>query len=64
MPAPAITDWNPIADTVRPDEGLRPFADALFDRYVRLYDGSKDVVHELAAAQRDGSPTPSTPENS
>lgn len=62
--APAIADWNPIADTVRPDEALRPFADALFDRYVRLYDGSKDVVHELAAAQRDGSPTTSTPENS
>ncbi len=50
--APRIADWNPIAQTVHPDESLRDRYDALFDRYVRLYTATKDVVHELAAAQR------------
>lgn len=53
--APTITDWNPVAESIRPDESLRTFYDTLFDRYVRLYEGSKDVVHELAAAQRGAS---------
>jgi len=53
--APVITDWNPIAETIAPDESLRALYDTLFDRYVRLYEGSKDVVHELAAAQRGAS---------
>ncbi|WP_136057518.1 FGGY family carbohydrate kinase [Microbacterium sp. K24] len=53
--APVITDWNPIAETIAPDETLRPLYDSLFDRYVRLYDASKDVVHELAAVQRGAS---------
>ncbi|PRB08785.1 FGGY-family carbohydrate kinase [Microbacterium sp. MYb62] len=51
--APLITDWNPIAQTIRPDEALQPLYDTLFDRYVRLYEGSRRVVHELAAAQRE-----------
>ncbi|MEW1962589.1 FGGY family carbohydrate kinase [Microbacterium sp. NPDC077644] len=50
--APVITDWNPIADTITPEPDLADFYDALFDRYVRLYKSSKDVVHELAAQQR------------
>ncbi|WP_223622797.1 FGGY-family carbohydrate kinase [Microbacterium sp. EST19A] len=50
--APVITDWNPIAETITPDASLQPLYDTLFDRYVRLYEGSKDVVHELAATQR------------
>ena len=58
--APAITDWNPIAERIQPDAELRPLYDALFDRYVRLYEGSKSVIHELAAAQRD---TPTTTAN-
>jgi len=62
--APAITDWNPIAQRIRPDESLRPRYDTLFDRYVRLYDGSKDVVHELAAAQRVPLTQTPTPEAS
>lgn len=49
---PVVTDWNPIVDTITPNDDLRDFYDALFDRYVRLYEGSKDVVHELAAEQR------------
>ncbi len=48
---PVITDWNPITQTITPNADLREFYDPLFDRYVRLYEGSKDVVHELAAAQ-------------
>ena len=50
--APVITDWNPITQTITPNPELRDFYETLFDRYVRLYAGSKDVVHELAADQR------------
>lgn len=53
--APDIAEWNPIAESIRPDESLRALYDTLFDRYVRLYAASKDVVHELAAAQRGAS---------
>jgi xylulokinase len=49
---PVITDWNPITETITPNDDLRDFYDILFDRYVRLYEASKDVVHELAAEQR------------
>jgi len=51
--APRITDWNPIVETIEPDPALRETYDTLFDRYLRLYAGTKDVVHELAATQRD-----------
>lgn len=50
--APVIADWNPVAEKIHPDETLRARYDALFDRYLRLYEGSKDVVHELAAEQK------------
>ncbi|NYE18368.1 FGGY-family carbohydrate kinase [Microbacterium immunditiarum] len=50
--APRIADWNPVAVTVRPDPRLTPVYDELYDRYLRLYSSTKDVVHELAAAQR------------
>ncbi|WP_309126965.1 FGGY family carbohydrate kinase [Microbacterium sp.] len=50
---PVITDWNPITETITPDPRLRDAYDRLFDRYVRLYAGTKDIVHELAAQQRD-----------
>ncbi|MCS3843295.1 FGGY-family carbohydrate kinase [Microbacterium sp. AK031] len=49
---PAITGWNPIVQTITPNPDLRAFYDTLFDRYVRLYESSKDVIHELAADQR------------
>ncbi|MFJ6532932.1 FGGY-family carbohydrate kinase [Microbacterium sp. NPDC091662] len=57
---PAIADWNPISELIHPDEAVRSLYDTLFDRYVRLYEGSKSVIHELAAAQRD---TPTTTAN-
>ncbi|MFE6996696.1 FGGY-family carbohydrate kinase [Microbacterium sp. NPDC057659] len=50
--APLITGWNPVTDRIEPDPALRETYDALFDRYLRLYAGTKDVAHELAAEQR------------
>ncbi|OZB86251.1 MAG: sugar kinase [Microbacterium sp. 13-71-7] len=51
-PVPAIADWNPVVETIAPDPDLAPVYDALFDRYLRLYAGTAEVVHELAAQQR------------
>ncbi|KJL34580.1 Xylulose kinase [Microbacterium azadirachtae] len=51
-PAPAIADWNPVVMTIAPDPALAPVYDTLFDRYLRLYAGTAEVVHELAAQQR------------
>ncbi|MDQ4213502.1 FGGY-family carbohydrate kinase [Microbacterium sp. ASV81] len=53
---PAIADWNPVTDTIAPDPALRDTYDALFDRYLRLYAGTADVAHELAAAQKHTAP--------
>jgi xylulokinase len=58
--APLITDWNPVTQTITPNADLRPQYDTLFDRYVRLYSATADVVHELAADQR-GATRPTTP---
>ncbi|WP_194409897.1 FGGY-family carbohydrate kinase [Microbacterium cremeum] len=49
---PRIGDWNPVDTVVRPDPELTSFYDELFARYVRLYDTTKHLVHELAADQR------------
>ncbi|MGM1018645.1 MAG: FGGY-family carbohydrate kinase [Actinomycetota bacterium] len=49
---PRIADWNPVVQTITPNAALRAQYDVLFDRYVRLYAGTKDIVHELAADQR------------
>ncbi|WP_336628007.1 MULTISPECIES: FGGY-family carbohydrate kinase [unclassified Microbacterium] len=50
--APAIADWNPVVTTIAPDPALASAYDALFDRYLRLYAGTAEVVHELAEQQR------------
>ncbi len=50
--APRIEQWNPVAERIGPDPDARIAYDALYDRYLRLYAGTKDVVHELAAEQR------------
>lgn len=50
--APRIEQWNPVAERIEPDPDARIAYDALYDRYLRLYAGTKDVVHELAAEQR------------
>lgn len=49
---PRIADWNPVETVVRPDPDLASFYDGMFERYVRLYDDTKHLVHELAADQR------------
>jgi xylulokinase len=49
---PRIQDWNPVVDRIEPDPTARAAYDELFDRYLRLYAGTADVVHELAALQR------------
>ncbi|MDR2322508.1 MAG: sugar kinase [Microbacterium sp.] len=51
-PAPEIADWNPVVTTIDPDSALAPVYDTLFDRYLRLYAGTVEVAHELAAQQR------------
>ncbi|GAA1808359.1 FGGY-family carbohydrate kinase [Agromyces neolithicus] len=53
-PVPDITEWNPAARTITPDPAVVGVYDTLFERYLRLYEGSKGVVHELAAEQRSG----------
>jgi len=57
--APRIEDWNPVAQTIRPNPAAAAVYDALFDRYLRLYAATKDLVHELAADQlRQSDPSP------
>ncbi|PCE15445.1 sugar kinase [Microbacterium sp. SZ1] len=51
-PMPEIAAWNPVTETIRPDDSLREVYDRLFDRYTRLYRDTANVVHELAAGQR------------
>ena len=53
---PEISDWNPIVERIVPEPRLSGTYDELFDRYRRLYDGTADIVHELAAGQRDAAP--------
>jgi xylulokinase len=53
---PRITDWNPVAQTVRPDAAVAAGYDVLFERYLQLYASTKHLVHELADAQRGASP--------
>jgi len=50
---PRIEDWNPVVDRIVPDPDARAAYDELFSRYLRLYEGTAGVVHELAAGQRD-----------
>lgn len=49
---PHIRDWNPVVSRIEPDPVATASYDVLFDRYQRLYAQTKDIVHELAAAQR------------
>ncbi|MBN9180581.1 MAG: sugar kinase, partial [Microbacterium sp.] len=48
---PRIEDWNPVAHTVAPDTARKALYDTMFERYLRLYQETREVVHELAAAQ-------------
>lgn len=48
---PRIETWNPPQTTVVPDPAARAAYDQLFDRYLRLYAQTAQIVHELAASQ-------------
>lgn len=52
---PRIADWNPVATTIRPRPEVAADYDVLFERYLRLYASTKELVHELAAEQRGAS---------
>ena len=49
--APRIEEWNPIVATIEPDPAATGFYDTQFERYLRLYASTREVVHELAADQ-------------
>lgn len=48
---PLIADWNPVVRTVEPDPLAAAAYDELFALYLRLYEGTVDVAHALAARQ-------------
>lgn len=49
--APRIADWNPVAATIEPDPTAAAEYDDLFGLYLRLYEGTVEVAHALAARQ-------------
>lgn len=49
---PLIREWNPAASRIEPNPTTAEAYEVLFDRYLRLYAGTEEVVHELAADQR------------
>ncbi len=53
---PQITEWNPIDTTITPDPAAAAEYDALFDLYLRLYAGTKDVAHAPRRRAGDASP--------
>lgn len=44
--------WARVAETVAPDEHVRPVYDAMFELYRSLYPATRDQAHALAAIQR------------
>lgn len=51
--APVMLDWNPVEQTIEPNPSVAAQYDVLFAQYVELYEGTKRIVHQLAAAQRN-----------
>lgn len=49
---PRIEEWNPVAETITPDAATAATYDTLYARYLRLYQSTADIVHDLAAEQR------------
>jgi xylulokinase len=45
-------DWNPVAETVRPDPARTAHYDEYYTRYRKLYAATTDIAHFLAAEQR------------
>lgn len=56
---PRIEDWNPVTTTIEPRPEATAAYDELFDLYVRLYEGTVDVAHALAARQAETAKTES-----
>ena len=48
-----MRDWNPVAQTITPNAAVAARYDVLFGQYVELYEGTKRIVHQLAAAQQE-----------
>ena len=48
---PDITIWNPVATVVSPRAELAELYDERFAQYRRLYEDTKDLVHELVTTQ-------------
>lgn len=48
----SISEWNPVVHTIQPRTEHATTYDALYEHYLELYLGTRDVVHELARAQR------------
>lgn len=48
-----IQEWNPAGERIEPDLANRAVRDERYGRYLRRYDDTADVVHQLAAAQRE-----------
>jgi xylulokinase len=46
------SEWNPVAQRTRPDPGVRPVYDSLYDDYVALYPALTDTMHRLARLNR------------
>ncbi|TNC19957.1 FGGY-family carbohydrate kinase [Amycolatopsis alkalitolerans] len=44
-----IDQWNPIRETVVPDEAVAPTYDELYAAYRELYTGTADIVHRLGS---------------
>lgn len=45
--------WNPIVTTVHPDPSVAAVYDEMFAQYLRLYAGTKELVHDLSRGRGD-----------
>jgi len=49
---PTMGEWNPVAQTIKPNPDVAAAYDELFALYLETYENTKRVVHELARLQR------------
>jgi xylulokinase len=59
--SPSISDWNPIAETVRPAEQDAHGYDELYGLYRELYPSTERIAHALAARQHQPQLSGATP---
>jgi xylulokinase len=48
---PSISDWNPVAETVQPNDEHVPGYDELYGLYRELYPATQRIAHALSARQ-------------